>query len=75
MAKVIVKRKAISPNESVALVRDEKNDHKVWRHRFVNKYRSSMSQENKDYPFGQFLSIKEFETFIEKIPKDKGHIL
>jgi hypothetical protein len=75
MTKVVLEYKRISPNESIARVKDSENNLKVWRHRYVIKNRTLMSQEYKDYSIEDYLNINDFQEYIEELPREKGQMI
>jgi hypothetical protein len=75
MAKLTLEYKRLSPNESIASLKDTTNNTKCWRHRFAIKYRSQLAQNYKDYSLDEFDSFEQFFNFIEEQPKQKYQIL
>jgi len=75
MTKLTLDYKRLSPNESIACIKDTTKNTKFWRHRFCIKYQSQLKQDYKDYILSEFKSFAEFVTYIENKPKQKYQIL
>ena len=75
MTKLTLEYKRLSPNESLAKIKDTTNNTKFWRHRYCIKYRSQIDQLHKDYPIKKFESFKKFCDYVEELTKQKYQIL
>jgi hypothetical protein len=76
MTKITKEYKRISPNVSVAKIKDKTTGKLNWRHRFAIKIRVSSKQEFKDYPIKKFEDLVAFRKYIEdELKKPKGYIL
>jgi hypothetical protein len=65
--KMTITHKRLSPDESVALLKDKDTKKLVWRHRFKNFKKAGAigTQDFKDYKHKKFKNTQAFYDFID----------